>query len=237
LGSVDKPLACPLLYFRATSVACPETRCFLQETRPTLPLAGSSSLPSATLQHFEAKPPLFSPGSRRTFERHGPVFQRCRPQGLATLSAVSAAQPTGTLFQPPTLLGFTLQSLVPISWPTHDFSRVLRSCVFLPNPPAWHRRFNGFRSRDQLRYRLPAFFTIPAGATALLGFYTFRVSFRRILGGAPSFPLPLSFFSYRPPQMSINGTPGDPFRRLSNSLLSKGAHPPGVADRLSSATS
>jgi hypothetical protein len=78
-------------------------------------------------------------------------------------------------------------------------------------------------------------FLKPGGATALLGFCTFRAFLRRILREAPSFSLPLSFFPYPPPKMPITGTSGDSFPRLSVSLLSKGARPLGVYDRLSSA--
>jgi hypothetical protein len=40
--------------------------------------------------------------------------QKFHSQGLATLSMVSSSHIPGSLFQPPTLLGFTLQSFAPI---------------------------------------------------------------------------------------------------------------------------
>jgi hypothetical protein len=216
-------------------VAFPEACCLPQEARPTLPLAESSSLLSAALQHFKARQPFFSPGSRPAFEKHHHAFQKSRPQGLATLSTALAIPPTEVLSQPPTLLGFTLQSFFPTLWPTSDFSKVFRSYVFLPNPLAWQRRFSGSRSQDQLCFQLPTPFMAPGGATALLGFCTFRAFLRRILRKAPSFSLPLSFFPCQPPKMPTAGTSGDSFRRLSDSLLSKGAHPRGVHDRPPSA--
>jgi hypothetical protein len=45
-------------------------------------------------------------------DRLGVTRRKSRPQGLATLSAALAREPLGGLFQPPTLLGFALQSLV-----------------------------------------------------------------------------------------------------------------------------
>jgi hypothetical protein len=54
------PSASPLLHLRATSVAFPNTCCFAQKTKPTLPFFQSSSHQSATLQHIQTKEPFFS---------------------------------------------------------------------------------------------------------------------------------------------------------------------------------
>jgi hypothetical protein len=101
LGSVDEPLACPLLHLRATSVAYPEARPLRRKTRLTLFPDRSSSLQTATLQHVETGEPFFSPGRNRTFERPCQAFQKPRPQGLATLSAASALPPSEASFSSP----------------------------------------------------------------------------------------------------------------------------------------
>lgn len=56
---------------------------------------------------------LFTPPSDEASEKRCPAFQKSRTQGLATLSTVSAPYTLGSLFQPPTLLGFALQSFAP----------------------------------------------------------------------------------------------------------------------------
>lgn len=45
-----------------------------------------------------------------------PSLWKLRPQGLATLSTILAPPNLGDLFQPPTLLGFALQSFPPHRW-------------------------------------------------------------------------------------------------------------------------
>jgi hypothetical protein len=47
-------------------------------------------------------------------DRLGSAHRKSRPQGLATLSAALARVPLEGLFQPPTLLGFALQSFPPL---------------------------------------------------------------------------------------------------------------------------
>jgi hypothetical protein len=69
--SSTDPSAGPLLHLRATSVAFPNARCFVQKAKPTLPLNQSSSHRSATLQHFQTKEPFFSLGGYQAFK------QRC----------------------------------------------------------------------------------------------------------------------------------------------------------------
>jgi hypothetical protein len=101
LGSVDEPLARPLLHLHATSVACPEARPLRRKTGLTLPSTRSSSLQTATLQHVKTEGPFFSSGLDRTFGRPCHALQKCRPQGLATLPAVSALLPSEASFSSP----------------------------------------------------------------------------------------------------------------------------------------
>jgi hypothetical protein len=61
-------------------------------------------------------------------------------------------------------------------------------------------------------------------------------SFRRTWGEASPFSLPLPLFSFPPPKKRKAGASGGSFRRPGSSPLSRGAHLPGVPDRLSSAT-
>jgi hypothetical protein len=142
----------------------------------------------------------------------------------------------GSVFQLPTLLGFALQSLVPTPRPVRGFPRTIRSCAFLPNPSAWHRRFSGLRSRGQLRTQLPGYDNSRGGAPALLSFCVSRVFFRRTLEEAPSFFLPLSFFASRPPKMPETWTPGGSFQRRGfppfRGALTRMTFPTGCTCRL-----
>jgi hypothetical protein len=63
-----------------------------------------------------------------------PAHRKCRTQGLATLSTVSALQTRGSLFQPPTLLGFTLQSFFPLGEPDEPFGSNVPLLRFLTKP-------------------------------------------------------------------------------------------------------
>jgi hypothetical protein len=71
--------------------------------------------------------------------RRCPAYRKCRTQGLATLSTVSALQTRGSLFQPPTLLGFALQSFLPHGEPTDSFESIspllrfpIKPCSLMP---------------------------------------------------------------------------------------------------------
>jgi hypothetical protein len=69
---------------------------------------------------------------------------KSRPQGLATLSTVSAPKIREGLFQPPTLLGFPLQSLPPLPWSSPGFPKPHPSCPCGKNPPAFPGGFRDF---------------------------------------------------------------------------------------------
>jgi hypothetical protein len=58
---------------------------------------------------------FFIPSFEETYEKHCPALRKPRIQGLATLIAVVFPNDLnlGSLFQPPTLLGFALQSFSP----------------------------------------------------------------------------------------------------------------------------
>jgi hypothetical protein len=66
--------------------------------------------------------------------RRGP--QRHRSQGLATLSAAFASVNLGGLSQPPTLLGFALQSFSPAKQPGPPFESPFRPYAPVQNLPA-----------------------------------------------------------------------------------------------------
>lgn len=70
----------------------------------------------------------------RASEKRCPAFQKCRTQGLATLSTESASQILGNLFQLPTLLGFTLQSFHPSRQLQKPFDFCLPSLRSLTKP-------------------------------------------------------------------------------------------------------
>jgi hypothetical protein len=72
-----------------------------------------------------------------------PAHRKCRTQGLATLSTVSALQTRGSLFQPPTLLGFTLQSFFPLGEPDEPFGSNVPLLRFLTKPGSLVRRSSG----------------------------------------------------------------------------------------------
>jgi len=101
--------------------------------------------------------------------------RRSRSEGLATLSAVSSFHALGSLFQPPTLMGFSLQSFSPAGWSGSDFS--------LPSPPSRFstRPIGLVPAPRRLTPTWPAAPLIATrmvspgrGLTALLGLLTFR---------------------------------------------------------------
>lgn len=88
--------------------------------------------------------PFFILPFERTSGKRCPVFQRPRVQGLATLFTVVLLShlTLGSLFQPPTLMGFTLQSFSPFrrsetrfpaSFPLlHFAAKPKRPCIGAP---------------------------------------------------------------------------------------------------------
>jgi hypothetical protein len=97
------------------------------------------------LQRFRTPAPLFSLPFRKASEDRCPDPQKSRPQGLATLSAVSAIRALGSVFQPPTLMGFALQSFPLAPWSTDSFVSAFPLLRFPAKPvTALHRRSSGF---------------------------------------------------------------------------------------------
>jgi hypothetical protein len=142
---------------------------------------------------------------------HG--LQRSRPQGLATLSTVSASPSLGNPFQFPTLLGFALQSFSPIPRSKHPFGCPFRSYAFRSHPlglPLALQRLTPARSAVSLLR--PGFLRTRAGSRALLSFGPLRLSsvepMRKLLPSSfPSRPLP--------PPLSRSGEAGAPRFLLS----------------------
>jgi hypothetical protein len=93
LGLVDKSLACPLVGLHAISAACPEARCFRER------LGSPQSLHEAP--RFTPWPYSMIEQKNPKFERRCHAFQGSRPQGLATLSTVSALLPLEASFSFP----------------------------------------------------------------------------------------------------------------------------------------
>jgi hypothetical protein len=89
-----KPLARPLLYLHATSVAFPNARRSLEKVRPNLPSAQGSSRCSATLQRFQAKRPFFAPGFGPGVQEALPCSSEVPPSGFGyPLGGVSSLHP------------------------------------------------------------------------------------------------------------------------------------------------
>jgi hypothetical protein len=63
-------------------------------------------------------------------------------------NGVSYLSPEG-LFQPPTLMGFALQSFTPFLGSIQSFLCIFRSCAFSENLSAFCRRFSGFFPHEQ----------------------------------------------------------------------------------------
>jgi hypothetical protein len=63
---------------------------------------------------------------------------------------VLATDAPESIFVLSTLLGFALQGFVPIARRKPGFPDLFRPYALLPNPLAWQRRFDDFRSPNQL---------------------------------------------------------------------------------------
>jgi len=112
-----------------------------------------------------------------------------------------------------------------------EFPPAIRSCVFSADPTACHRRFSGLCARTQPYIQLPAAVKRPDGAAALVSFHASRAFPSPDLEEL-SFSPPLTLFVRQPPKKPPTGTPGDFSQRRGISLVSKGACPSGVFNRL-----
>jgi hypothetical protein len=65
-----------------------------------------------------------------------PCSPKVPPAGFGYPLGGVSSPALGGLFQPPTLMGFALQSFLPTRWPALGFPRTLRSCAFASNPSA-----------------------------------------------------------------------------------------------------
>jgi hypothetical protein len=122
----------PLLHFDATRVFYLSLRLIRSALVDYEPPHQAPRLSFFALQHFRVKRPFFS--LSRASEKRCAALQKSHPQGLATLSMVSALFTLGSLFQLPTLLGFALQSFAPSrgSKNPFEFSSPLRRFPIKP---------------------------------------------------------------------------------------------------------
>lgn len=102
------------------------------------PKAASKSSSLELAQPFsthQMKTPFYAPFLRKGVWKYCLSFQKCPPQGLATLPRV-CCQPSfifGSLFQLPAPVGFTLQSFPLSNESKQNFFRLVRSCASLEN--------------------------------------------------------------------------------------------------------
>jgi hypothetical protein len=175
----------------------------------------------AALQHIRIKVPFFSqtlfePASDRLvpypsevpYSGFGYPLYGVRPSTL------------GGLFQPPTLLGFPLQSFSPTRRSKQGFPCSLRSCAFVRNLSASYRRFSGFLSPGEPYPGSHPGLLHQVGAACSLGFlWSLRLSLRRTDSKASPFRvLPLVLCSFQPYGRSSPGPQGSFSRRPRISL-------------------
>jgi len=102
------------------------------------------------LQHFRTREPISSLSVGRASEDRCRGLRKRRPQGLATLTTVSASHVLGSVSQPPTLLGFALQSFPPFPGSEDSFESTFPLLRFPAKPVrALHRRSSGLLSRKR----------------------------------------------------------------------------------------
>jgi hypothetical protein len=124
------------------------------------------------LQHLRTWVPFLSLPFRKVSGNRCRNSRKSRPQGLATLSAASAPQVLGDISQPPTLLGFALQSFSPFPGSEDSFESTFPLLRFPAKPVrASYRRFSGLLPREK-PFPLRPEGLIRSGAYALLGFLT-----------------------------------------------------------------
>lgn len=123
------------------------------------PRSKSTSQSLQPYSMYEPENPLFHSRFRKRPTLHCQACRTSRSQGLATLSAAFSSPILGGLFQPPTLLGFTLRSFSPVRRSGPDFSSPIRSHAFpqdlLGQVPA-HQRFKPVDQRRPF-HATPAF--------------------------------------------------------------------------------
>lgn len=81
-----------------------------------------------------SKDPFFHFPFRKSVRRGRHLLRRSHPQGLATLSVNSRPSSPGSLFQLPTLLGFTLRSFTPPQRSKRRFHPLYPLPRFAPKP-------------------------------------------------------------------------------------------------------
>jgi hypothetical protein len=152
------------------------------------------------LQRLQVQRPFFSfltteiTSKRMTYPSRRPVLRVWLP----FRRTLSARWPLGSIFQPPTLMGFTLQSFIPARW-LQSISRLHSAlALFCITSSALHRRFSDlYHPASCIPYLLPDGLD-QVGTYCSPGFYTFQVF-------SPNTPqkkhLPssvsLSFFQYK----------------------------------------
>jgi hypothetical protein len=91
----------PPAHVDATSASCPQTGRPITSYRVDTGLHNQAPrLSFRALQHFRIPAPFFSLSFRKASEELCQVPRKCRPQGLATLSTVSATKTLGEVYVP-----------------------------------------------------------------------------------------------------------------------------------------
>jgi hypothetical protein len=156
---------------RSTSADCPGS------PYPSLELKADSEFQVRILAPLR-DPSAFADGMtlffhaafRRASDDPCQDLRKSRPQGLATLSTVSALSILGTLSQFPTLVGFSLQSFSPNPRSRAAFASLSALTLSDQTYFAWSRRSSGLIPRVQPYPLPPDFFTARVGPPALMGF-------------------------------------------------------------------
>jgi hypothetical protein len=145
--------------------------------RPYVDATPNKQIPcisSTALQHSSSQRTLLlTPPSDEASENRYPDPRKSHTQGLATLSVVSAPLTLGDLFQPPTLLGYALQSFPPPSWSTSPLNEISPLLRFPIRPSrTLYRRSSGFLPQEKPCPYSPPKGLVWGGTLALLSFTT-----------------------------------------------------------------
>jgi hypothetical protein len=122
------------------------------------------------LQHFRNQGPFFSLPLLR--KRLGGFALSPKSSALRVWlpsRRSQAPRSLGDLFQPPTLVGFSLRSFSPLEWSVAGLPAPFRPCTFLQNLPALDRCSDEL-SPPRSRVPCPPSFYVGAGPFAPLGF-------------------------------------------------------------------